>query len=58
MKNHVLTHEQIAHDLTVNLCTKSFPTENFPAKDSDLDDVVQQYSVLYEKILASVKKHI
>lgn len=55
MNNKEISREQIAHDLTVALCAKSFPSENFPNVDSDIDAFVQTYNDLYSQVLKSVK---
>ncbi len=53
-----LSKEQIAHDLAVALCSKSFPSENFPSGDSDISSFVQEYSILYDYVLKIVKKEL
>ncbi|MDE7183809.1 MAG: hypothetical protein K2O40_04860 [Lachnospiraceae bacterium] len=53
-----LSTEQIAHDLTVALCSKSFPSENFPNGDSDISSFVQEYRNLYDYVLKVVKKEL
>lgn len=50
-----LSDEQIAHDLSVALCSKSFPTENFPSSDTDINSFVQEYFAIYDRVLKSVK---
>lgn len=54
MANSTISNEQIAHDLAVALCSKSFTSEVFPASDSDVDIFVHEYFKLYEKVLKSV----
>ncbi len=58
MDNKQISHEQIAHDLTVALCAKSFPSEKFPAGNSDIDDFVQRYNELYDQVLKSVNLQV
>lgn len=53
-----LSKEQIAHDLAVALCSKSFPSENFPNGDSDISSFVQEYSILYDYVLKIVTKEL
>ena len=50
-----LSKEQIAHDIAIALCSKSFPNEDFPNGDSDVDDFVQEYEKLYTRVLRAVK---
>lgn len=53
--NTKLTNEQIAHDLTVAICTRTFSDKHFIDTDPDVDAVVQEYAILYGKVLKAVK---
>lgn len=53
--NTKLTNEQIAHDLTVAICIRTFPDRHFINTDPDVDAVVQEYAILYDKVLKAVK---
>ena len=58
MNKNIISKEQIAHDLTVNLCMKSISEKILLTEAADIDTVVQEYALLYDKVLASVNKQL